>query len=63
MRIYVFIIMCLLLGYSANVSAIKVEPYDGTAEVISNTAGVLVGGASVAATDTVPNGHDLTDLR
>ncbi|KAG9036713.1 hypothetical protein FRB95_008044 [Tulasnella sp. JGI-2019a] len=31
MRIYTFIIMCLLLGYSANVSAIKIEKAGGVA--------------------------------
>ncbi|KAG8879349.1 hypothetical protein FRB97_001734 [Tulasnella sp. 331] len=40
MRIYLFVIMCLLLGYSANVSAIKIERAEGASSDDTTTSAV-----------------------
>ncbi|KAG8867616.1 hypothetical protein FRB98_004084, partial [Tulasnella sp. 332] len=40
MRIYMFVIMCLLLGYSANVSAIKIERAEGASSDDTTTSAV-----------------------
>ena len=62
MRIYMFIIMCLLLGYSANVSAITIEKYEGaeaaggeslvpsgTGEVVGEATATAIAGATETA--------------